>query len=165
MASKRLFPLFIVFVFLFTFLSPSTTYASCALNEYIGNQCEPPQTPNQCSCYLCWKKWAIGRCNYNGDPNGTLMHSEGYACTYECSTNGGSQDCPFCQDEPACFLPGTKITTTAGQKNIEEIKDGDAVLSFDPTTRRISENTVASVIKTTKPSYYEMLNSRFKCTI
>ncbi|HAZ29134.1 TPA: hypothetical protein DCY43_00020 [candidate division WWE3 bacterium] len=56
--------------------------------------------------------------------------------------------------EPACFLAGTKVDTPSGQKNIEDLKEGDKVLSFDKTTKKVVENYVLTPVVTTKTGYY-----------
>jgi len=83
------------------------------------------------------------------------MKWEGYACTYECNTTGGGQDCALCRDDPACFLPNTKIKTPSGESNIESLKSGDKVLSFTPQGE-VVENVVSTPVTTTRDAYFEI---------
>ena len=40
-------------------------------------------------------------------------------------------------DHPSCFLPGTRIETVEGPRNIEELKIGDAILTASGEVKRI----------------------------
>ena len=57
-----------------------------------------------------------------------------------------------------CFIDGTKIKTINGEKNIEDIKEGDKVLTID--------NTYQNVIGTTRFKSNELLkiNNEITCT-
>lgn len=45
-----------------------------------------------------------------------------------------------------CFKKGTKILTPSGEKNIEEIKKGDIVYSYDLKSKKLVENTVVKPV-------------------
>ena len=58
----------------------------------------------------------------------------------------------------SCFLPGTKVTMFDGtKKNIEEIKAGDKILSFDPLTQENKENKVSEPYSVKRDHYYDIL--------
>ena len=61
-----------------------------------------------------------------------------------CGCGGGSN----------CFLSGTKIDTPDGQRNIEDLKAGDKVLSFDKESKRVVLNTVSEPFVSTRSGYY-----------
>jgi hypothetical protein len=42
-----------------------------------------------------------------------------------------------------CFVAGTKVKTPSGYRNIEDIRPGDRVLSYNETTKRLEVQTVA----------------------
>jgi hypothetical protein len=144
--------------FIFSIFTVKYAFGACTLiydESYCG-----PESPN----FGCF-----GPSEFNGKGICNLVDSpkSGFVCNNPAYVNNSSNlkiwECQLGDPCPCggggddgCFLANTKISTTTGQKDIEEIKDGDMVLSFDPTTRKISENTVASVIKTTKPSYFEI---------
>lgn len=53
----------------------------------------------------------------------------------------------FIGDDDQCIMTGTKVKTPDGSKNIEDIKPGDIVLSFD--NGKVIENKVVEVLKHT----------------
>lgn len=54
------------------------------------------------------------------------------------------------------FVAGTKVLTPSGLKNIEDIADGDIVISFDPHTQGNVEARVHGVNSRTERAIYEM---------
>lgn len=54
------------------------------------------------------------------------------------------------------FVAGTKVLTTNGFTNIEDIRDGDVVVSFDPQSQRVVEARVRDVTSRTESAVYEM---------
>ncbi|MBI5614065.1 FHA domain-containing protein, partial [Candidatus Gottesmanbacteria bacterium] len=58
---------------------------------------------------------------------------------------------------PACFVAGTKIETKYGTRNIELLRAGDDVLSFDAKTGKILESTVAKNFTRLSDHYYELI--------
>ena len=46
-----------------------------------------------------------------------------------------------------CFIPGTKISTPDGDKNIEDVKVGDKVIGFDEKTKQIINDEVTNIFK------------------
>lgn len=46
---------------------------------------------------------------------------------------------------PYCFPPGTEIETDKGKKNIETLKIGDKVKSFDEETKKTIDNEIKEV--------------------
>ena len=69
---------------------------------------------------------------------------------YQCSADGCSgswRKIPGCTEEEVnpdtgCFLEGTKVLTSNGYKNIEDIKVGDYVLSYNEETKENEYNRV-----------------------
>lgn len=74
--------------------------------------------------------------------------------------------CDFCDASPhysiwvdcgasgSCFLPGTKISTPDGKKDIEKIKTGEKIKAFDPETQEIIVETVSEPYSVTRDHYY-----------
>jgi len=48
---------------------------------------------------------------------------------------GEGGGCPTCKSGESCFVAGTLVKTSSGEKRIEEVRTGDVVLSFDPEHR------------------------------
>lgn len=64
-------------------------------------------------------------------------------------------DCTGCGGGgPSCFLPGTQVATPQGDKNIETLKPGDAVFSFNELTGKKVINTVSDSLLRSVPQYY-----------
>jgi hypothetical protein len=57
-----------------------------------------------------------------------------------CSEGSGGNDA-------SCFVRGTRILTPTGWRPIESLQPGDAVMSFDPTERRLVAREVAKVYR------------------
>ena len=68
----------------------------------------------------------------------------------------GYQDCFWSESCPGggCFTPETKISTPEGEKEIQNIKEGEVVKSFDSETGEIKESTVSDVHKRQVQGYY-----------
>jgi hypothetical protein len=109
----------VIFLFLsFCFLIPVNASVACVVDEGPVDICSPPLTQNQCSCLTCWKSWSVGKCNYQGDPNGELMRFEGYSFAGCCDTQTGCLLCGGTAPTPACFPAGTKVSTPDGEKTL-----------------------------------------------
>lgn len=76
----------------------------------------------------------------------------GWTCFKTRYSNDSNGDCDC--SSPSCFLPGTKISTPDGDKDIETLKPGDKVLSFDEQTGKAVENTVDQSIVSQRDEYY-----------
>lgn len=55
---------------------------------------------------------------------------------------------------PECFTGDTKITTDVGEKEIQKVKEGDVVKSFDSETGEVKEATVTAIHKREVSGYY-----------
>jgi hypothetical protein len=53
--------------------------------------------------------------------------------------------CGAITDTPDCFARGTRIRTPSGTRRIEELRVGDAVLSFEPATMRVVVRRVTAL--------------------
>lgn len=64
-----------------------------------------------------------------------------------------------------CFLPGTKVSMADGTtKNIEDIIQGDKLLSFDVNDNKAVNNTVANTLVHDSNKGYFILNNTLKVT-
>ncbi|GEM_PF-4500040 len=71
--------------------------------------------------------------------------------------NTGSCSVAACTGGSSCFLPGTKISMADGsKKNIEEVKVGEKVLSFDPQTQKLTTSVIQKNYARATDSYYEI---------
>jgi len=70
---------------------------------------------------------------------------------YDCQ--GGMGDCVRCVS--SCFLPGTKIGGVYGAKNIEDVKKGDVVISFEGD--KVSYSKVSSIYQFERTFYYSLV--------
>lgn len=74
-------------------------------------------------------------------------------CGYcDCGNNPGVCGTP--QPSAVCFLPGTKVDTPDGEKNIETIEVGDTVTSFD--NDRVGNNDVSNIYKSQRDFYFDL---------
>jgi hypothetical protein len=74
-------------------------------------------------------------------------------CGYcDCGNNPGVCGTP--QPSAVCFLPGTKVDTPDGEKNIETIQVGDVVTSFD--NDQVGKNDVSNIYKSQRDFYYDL---------
>ncbi|MCR5608939.1 MAG: DUF1906 domain-containing protein [Lachnospiraceae bacterium] len=64
--------------------------------------------------------------------------------------NGSVEFLGECADGINCFTAGTKVSTIDGMKNIEDIKEGDYVLSKDPITGEVGYKKVLRTFVNTK---------------
>lgn len=64
-----------------------------------------------------------------------------------------------------CFVAGTKITMADGsEKNIEDVAEGDRILSFDEKTKEHKETTISAVIAPMRDGVYSINNGLVKVT-
>ncbi len=61
------------------------------------------------------------------------------------------------------FLAGTKVLTADGEKNIEDLKIGDVIKSYDLQTNSVVLSTVSGLIQGTKEAYY-VINGKVQTT-
>jgi len=68
----------------------------------------------------------------------------------------------------SCFLAGTKVTMADGTyKNIEDVKIGDMVKSYDETTKTVKNSAVTQVMHHTPEEmleYYMIINNKLRVT-
>ncbi len=62
-----------------------------------------------------------------------------------------------------CFLPGTQITTPNGKISIEDLHQGDQLVSFDEVTKQKSVSVIGEIGKYTQESYF-IINSVIRVT-
>lgn len=75
-----------------------------------------------------------------------------------CNTNC---TCP----DPSCFPAGTMVLMADGSgRAIEDVKEGDIVLSYDPTSRKFSENRVKEVESPVRSGVYILNGGLVKVT-
>ncbi|MDD5980132.1 MAG: polymorphic toxin-type HINT domain-containing protein [bacterium] len=131
--------------------------------------CEDYWDHENCVAYICNPRTCkrstqtINNCTPSGGDSGGGSSSCKKVCTpgassdydsstcryYQCSSDGCSGywlKIPGCTAEEnpgtGCFLSGTKIHTKNGLKNIEDIKVGDYVLSYNKETKQTEYNRV-----------------------
>lgn len=63
-----------------------------------------------------------------------------------------------------CFLPGTKITTVNGNKNIEEINNNDLVLTLNESRKCVEYKKVKKLIKKITNKKILEINNNILCT-
>jgi hypothetical protein len=135
---------FVPVLFLFL-IAGQEAYAGCEW-QWGGIACGSPQAIGcwcDCGegyCYCTDVKLAGGSCG-NGN---VLLEVKDWKCDPGSFACGGG----------GCFLLGTQVETEGGISAIEDISSGEAVASFDPTTKETKTSTVASQISKTSDSYY-----------
>lgn len=79
----------------------------------------------------------------------------GVSCTNNCA--GGCEISNGCSGGSGgtCFLPGTKVETAEGSKNIETMSVGDRVKSFDGDDKVVNAS-VSDVMKFSRDYYFEL---------
>lgn len=108
--------------------------------------------------------------NSEREPNGSTVYNipnlgggQHYSLTAYCSNDGGSISAT-CHTILSCFLAGTKILLGDGTyKNIEDIKVGDSVMSYDTAKGQFVGSQVVKTIKTQSDKYY-VVNDGLKIT-
>ncbi|MBP9817842.1 hypothetical protein KBC75_03790 [Candidatus Shapirobacteria bacterium] len=75
------------------------------------------------------------------------------------SAGGGVAPTSVVQATPtnaSCFLPGTLISTSNGTKRIEEVREGDVVLSFD-NQNKVNSSVVSNLMNFSRDYYYRLV--------
>lgn len=86
----------------------------------------------------------------NGPPGCTFLDAGCGTCTATGCTSCG-------EPTPACFLPGTKISMADGtKKNIEDVKVGDKVLSYETDIEKLQAIMKRKYDKQQKENYDNM---------
>ena len=141
-------PLFVIAKPVFALCEVDQSYPMCMSNsDFNLGRCEcfpydPPYDPSQLS--WCWR--------LELEPGGSCGPDESYV-RYTSVNNCYKSD--YCGGGgPECFLAGTKIDTPFGQRNIEDLKQGDAVYSFDKESKKVVLNTVEEPFVSTRSGYY-----------
>ncbi len=126
---------------IFSFFLFSPNYVSPLLAGPCDG-CDCPGAPWTCAKYEggsdCWTYPASEYCYCMGE--------FGTAVCGKCICGG--------EDGWSCFLPGTKVFTPEGEKDIEKIKSGDRVTSYDPETQELTQDTVLESYFVTRDHYY-----------
>ena len=89
-------------------------------------------------------------CDDGSEPGGLAIVC--YVCT-----GGSVSDCHLSLSGcpgGGCFTADTKIATPSGEMEIQDVKEGDIVSSFDPETGEIKEATVTATHKRQVQGYY-----------
>lgn len=134
--------LLIAIVFGFLFIRPTVVSAggcnACG-NWVCDTNCDPLLGCTQeCACADCLPDIVTGTCG----PGMYVCNRGGFGQC--CAIGGGS-----------CFLPGTKVETAEGSKNIETMSVGDSVKSFDGSDKVVNAS-VSDVMKFSRDYYYEL---------
>lgn len=102
--------------------------------------------PNDIECRGIWDTELL-KCS-DGTPEGQCNGDK------VCRDGGLVKDCNICECEiggGTCFLPGTQISLADGTtKNIEDIKTGDMILSYDFENEKVVSDVVVSPIVHTR---------------
>jgi len=144
----------LLFIFLLVNLIPKTAYADYC-GTIICQESGNLYNIGTWSTHIC-PSGNIGGVYYSGCGNTGTCGCTDYvsgacrqwvgACCYESPE--------YCSGGPSCFLPGTKIKMEVGEKNIEEVKKGDVLVSFDPQSRKQVLNAVWEPYSVTRDHYY-----------
>ncbi len=110
---------------------------------------------------LLWDGAVCGtRSRWWGSPdtgweNSKACTLQGASCNASCA--GGCEISNGCSGGSGgtCFLPGTKVETAEGSKNIETMSVGDQVKSFDSKDKVVNAS-VSDVMKFSRDYYYEL---------
>lgn len=136
--------------FLLSFLGTIKVFAVCTLTHEESGYNDPFHCPSYAGCR---------------DASGT--HS--FLQVWDCYADGGwryqqwsgNGDC-FCGGGDSCFLSGTKIKMESGEKNIEEVKQGEVLVSFDPQSQKESLNIVKEPYSVIRDHYYTITTASGK---
>jgi len=153
-----IFPLFFtLFLLLFSMILKGEVLADCWVNAG-DDVCRNIQSScthsNHCQTMGCY--------TLSGAPSGNQ-----YWCTppWECS-NSTNGDCLGLKhechqnDQPevcgggGCFLPGEKVSSTEGGKDISNLNKNDRIVSFDFQSREQINSWVENIFQTTREFYY-----------
>jgi len=140
----------------------------CPCGSYLNGRCipcDPCEGVTTCPCVPCpsGKHCDNGICVKDKDPYNDPC--KGINCPDGEHCEGGN-----CVPNNPCFLAGTKIAMADGTyQNIEEIKIGDLVKSYDEESREIKDGEVIDVFYHNAyemlGDYYLILNGELKVTI
>ncbi len=89
----------------------------------------------------------LATCSCTAVPGG---HCIGDTCPSGCSCS--------------CFLPGTMVKLSSGEKEIENVKVGDKIFSYDLTLRRTVINTVEKIFIHNNINSYLVINKKIRVT-
>ena len=64
-----------------------------------------------------------------------------------------------------CFLPGTKVQTSSGDVNIEDIKLNTKVLSFNDQSDKVDESLVSDIYEVQRDYYYNIISNGSKVSV
>lgn len=78
-----------------------------------------------------------------------------YGCTATCVPNDPTNCTYACNDNPSCFLPGTKIDSKDGEINIEDVKVGKEVKSYD-LQGNVVDSKVSQIFERERDFYFEL---------
>ncbi|MHA1867176.1 MAG: Hint domain-containing protein [Candidatus Heimdallarchaeaceae archaeon] len=71
----------------------------------------------------------------------------------------GDKYCCAGGDTPSgcsCFLPDTKISISGGEKNIQDLKVGEKIKSYDIEKNKEADSVVEKIYETTRSGYYKI---------
>jgi len=99
------------------------------------------------------------------DLNSETCQTKGFdAGTLSCASDCLSFITTGCYNNPSCFLPGTKILMAdKTEKNIEDIKIGDEVVSKNLETGSLDKSTVGEIETPIREAYFTV-NDKLKVT-
>ncbi|MEK7743184.1 MAG: Hint domain-containing homing endonuclease [Elusimicrobiota bacterium] len=95
---------------------------------------------------------------------GRYGHYGPHRASITCSADDGGVASASCQSILSCFLAGTKILLEDGSyKNIEDVKIGDKVMSYDAEAGLFVGSSVVETLKTQSQKYF-VVNDTLKIT-
>ncbi len=132
------------------YLAPA---AGGALSQYSGKLIRLTSKDQYCGNGICETGETIACC-----PDCSFVSGDGVCCSNLGERSWNSSDCG------ACFLKETPIQMADGtSKNIEDIKIGDMVLSFDEQEKKLVADEVKNVAKQ-KADNYIIINGHLRVT-
>ena len=98
---------------------------------------------------------------YGSQSTDVYVPPTGTTRSFSLTSTTSDDDNPI--DDDYCFIKGTKISTPSGEKNIDEIQEGDIVLSYNEVTGIIEPNKVTAAYSH-PPSEYLLINDKLGVT-